>query len=140
VKVSKPIKLQRLEWREAFSVGNPSIDHEHRELIALLNAIIDRLEEGGEWDAVADFLGEVNARISAHFALEEKIMREHRYDQLADHKGDHERLLDDIRDIMDAFEQGSTGERRGEFAERLREWFLIHSKTRDARLHRKLRR
>jgi hemerythrin-like metal-binding protein len=137
--VSEPTKLQRLEWRAAFSVGNPSIDHEHRQLIDLLNAIIDRLEKGGDPEEVADFLGEVNARVGAHFALEEKIMRDRHYDQYAEHKGDHERLLDDIRGIMDAFEEGSVGERRAEFAERLCDWFLIHSKTRDARFHRKLR-
>jgi hemerythrin len=38
---------------------------------------------------------------SAHFALEERFMREHGYDQLALHKADHERLLDEIREIMD---------------------------------------
>ena len=32
-------------------------------------------------------------------------MRERRYDQLIQHKADHERLLDEIRDIMDDFEE-----------------------------------
>ncbi len=131
-------KLPRLEWRDAFSVGVESIDHEHRELIRLLNSIIDRLEEDAKADDVADVLGEVHKQISAHFALEEQIMRSRRYDQLLDHKGDHERLLDDIREIMDAFDDGSFADRREDLARRLVDWFLVHSKTRDARLHRKL--
>lgn len=131
-------KLDRLEWREAFSVGVEAIDYEHRQLIDLLNGIIDKLEVGGDTEEILDYLGEVNARISGHFALEEQVMRERRYDEFEDHKQDHERLLDDIRDIMDAFEDGSYADRRGTLAERLRDWFLIHSKTRDARLHRKL--
>jgi len=51
--------------------------------------------------AVMDFLGELYARIAAHFALKEKIMRDNGYDEYHDHKADHERLLDDIRDLMD---------------------------------------
>lgn len=131
-------KLPRLEWRDTYSVGVPAIDYEHRHLIELLNSIIDTLEAGGETEPILDFLGEVNAGISAHFALEEQIMREQHYDQYADHKTDHERLLDDIREIMDAFSDGSYADRREALALRLRDWFVEHSKTRDARLHRHL--
>ena len=54
--------------------------------------------------AVSEVLGEIHARIAAHFALEEKIMREAHYDRFEAHKEDHEHLLDEIRDIMDAYE------------------------------------
>ncbi len=63
-------------------------------------------------------------------------MREKTYDQYPDHKTDHERLLDDIRDIMDAYEDGTYAERKEAFAERLQHWFVDHFKTKDARLHR----
>lgn len=128
----------RVLWRQDFSVGVESIDHEHRELIGLINQIFERLDADEQGD-VAGELGEVHARISAHFALEEQMMREHRYDHYADHKSDHERLLDDIRDIMDAHEAGTYAERRAAFAERLQRWFVDHFKTKDARLHRHIR-
>ncbi len=131
-------QLPRLEWRDTYSVGVPAIDHEHQELIGLLNAIIDTLETDGESEQVLDALGEVNSGINAHFALEEQIMRERGYDQYPDHKEDHERLLDDIREIMDAFSDGSYADRREALALRLRDWFVEHSKTRDARLHKHL--
>ena len=136
--MSEKPALLRVAWRDDFSVGIESIDYEHRELIRLINIILERLEEGGDNEAVADFLGEVHARIAAHFALEERIMRERKYDQFSDHKTDHERLLDDIRDIMDAYEAGTYAEQREAFAERLEDWFVVHFKTRDARLHRQL--
>ena len=128
----------RVEWRDDFNIGIESIDYEHRELIGLINMIFERLEEGGDEEKVPDFLGEVHARIAAHFALEEQIMRERRYDQFTDHKTDHERLLDDIREIMDAYEAGSYAEQKEVFAKRLEDWFVVHFKTRDARLHRQL--
>jgi hemerythrin-like metal-binding protein len=128
----------RVEWRSDFSVGIESIDYEHRKMIDLINRIFERLEEGGDPEEIAGELGEIHAGIAAHFALEEQIMRERRYDQFSDHKNDHERLLDDIREIMDAHEAGSYTEQKKAFTKRLEDWFVVHFKTRDARLHRHL--
>ncbi|NIR29895.1 MAG: hemerythrin family protein [Gammaproteobacteria bacterium] len=127
-----------IEWKEEFSVGVASVDHEHRELIELINDTHDHLVHTNEREAVADFLGEIYAKISAHFALEERLMREQEYDQYLDHKADHERLLDEIRDIMDYYlDTREFDEER--FAAQLASWFTEHFKTKDARLHKYLR-
>jgi hemerythrin len=127
-----------LEWREEYQIGVPSVDYEHQELIALINAAHERARVAGGADlAVGDFLGEIYARIGAHFALEERIMRGHDYDQYPAHKADHERLLDQIRDIMDDYEERRLFDERV-LGERLRAWFSDHFKTHDARLHRHL--
>ncbi|MDS4012139.1 MAG: bacteriohemerythrin [Defluviicoccus sp.] len=128
----------RVVWRNEFSLGIPAVDHEHREMVALINEIFVRIE-ADDTETVADDLGEIHARISAHFALEEQIMRREGYDQFDDHKADHEHLLDDIREIMDAYADGSYGDRKDAFAGRLQRWFVDHFKTKDARLHRRLR-
>lgn len=127
-----------IEWRPEFETGIADVDHEHRELVNLINALHERLGEDADHDEVARFLGEVFARISAHFALEETIMRKHRYDEYADHKRDHERLLDELRDVMDAHEAGAYADYRDALSGVVRDWFVNHFKTRDARLHRKL--
>jgi hemerythrin-like metal-binding protein len=128
-----------IEWRDEFAVGVAAVDHEHREMIDLINTTYQRLVEGESSMTVGNFLGEIYAKISAHFALEEKLMRDHHYDQYTDHKEDHERLLDDIRDIMDDFEMNDAAVfDRDRFAQQLRGWFSEHFKTRDARLHQRL--
>ncbi|MFO1350600.1 MAG: bacteriohemerythrin [Gammaproteobacteria bacterium] len=126
-----------IEWRDEFSVGVADVDFEHRQLIDLINATYAQLNEQNAAGTVLDFLGEIHTKISAHFALEERIMRERHYDQYTDHKGDHERLLDDIRDLMDAYEDNAGFDAQS-FAIRLQEWFTEHFKTRDARLHKAL--
>ncbi len=85
-----------------------------------------------------EFLGEIYARISAHFALEERVMRERKYDQYEDHKEDHERLLDEIRDIMDVYEDQALFDEQA-FAESLSRWFTDHFRTKDARFHKYLK-
>jgi len=128
-----------VEWRDDFRIGIASVDHEHQGLIRLLNELYAEIKDAGDRAAVERFLGEVNAKISAHFALEEKIMRERGYDQYADHKADHERLLDGIRDIMDDYETGAYADYGEALGVHLRDWFAEHFRTRDARMHKMLR-
>ncbi len=127
-----------IEWRDEFNTGVAEVDHEHQELIGLINDLHAQLEGGAERDAIADFLGEVFAKISAHFALEETVMRKHRYDEYEAHKSEHEALLDDIRDIMDDYEAGAYADADQALATTVRDWFVNHFKTKDARLHKQL--
>lgn len=127
-----------IAWRDEFSTGIGSVDHEHRELVRLLNDVVAMLDKDADHDEVLDALGEVNAKISAHFALEETIMQGANYVDLEPHKEDHERLLDEIRDIMDAYEEGDYESRRDDFVIRLSNWFVTHFSTMDSKLHHSL--
>jgi hemerythrin len=129
--------MSLIEWDENYSVGVAAVDHEHRELIGLVNEAHDRLMRPDAAEAVMDFLGEIFARISAHFALEEQIMRARNYDHYDTHKADHERLLDEIRDMMDDYEDGESFS-EALLAQQLRAWFAGHFRSHDARLHRRL--
>lgn len=123
-----------LQWREEFSVGIEEVDHEHRELIELIRRLQQDLQAGADADKVIDVLGEIYAQIAAHFALEEKMMRETLYPALADHKEDHETLLDDLRDIMDEVEDDGVLD-EAQLTDDLDRWFSDHFKTHDAKLH-----
>ncbi len=127
-----------VEWRDEFRIGIASVDHEHQEMIQLINDLHAQAQGESAREAVVGFLGEVNAKISAHFALEERIMRDRGYDEYADHKADHERLLDGIRDIMDDYESGAYTDYGEALSIHLRDWFTQHFKTRDARMHKTL--
>jgi len=125
-----------LEWKSSHSVGVEAVDHEHRELIDLINTLHDRLMGKSDPESIKAFFGDLLAGITAHFALEERFMREHGYDQLRQHKGDHEHLLDEIREIMEDFEVNQQGNEA--LSMRLERWFARHFETHDARLHHRL--
>lgn len=127
-----------VEWRDDFKIGIDSVDYEHRQMIELINDVHAKLSADAPKNQILDFLGEVFTRISAHFALEERIMRGWKYDQYEEHKADHERLLDEIRDIMDRYEAGNSAAAEAELSARLNAWFTEHFKTKDARLHKHL--
>jgi hemerythrin-like metal-binding protein len=126
-----------LEWKDSYSVGVPAVDHEHRELIGLVNQLHRALASVQPEDAVAGIFGDLFRAISSHFALEERFMREHGYDQTTQHKADHERLLDELREIMDNYHDRK--ERSGEnLTACVEAWFANHFQTHDARLHSRL--
>lgn len=125
-----------LQWKDRYSVGIESVDYEHKELIDLINRLHDTWMAKGAEPSVEGFFGDLFRGISAHFALEERFMRERGYDQLAVHKRDHERLLDEIRDIMDDFERDEQSAEK--LAARLEAWFARHFETHDAHLHKAL--
>lgn len=127
-----------IEWRKEFETGVPDVDFEHRELVDLINALHAEIGQGADRTRVHEFLGEVFARIAAHFALEESIMRKHSYDEYAAHKAEHEQLLDEIRDIMDGAAEGSSGGYGEALSATVRDWFVNHFKSKDARLHKRL--
>ena len=130
--------MRTIEWKDEFSVGVPSIDHEHRELIESINGLIEVARDGGSYEKVSGALGEIYTQIGAHFALEERIMRNARYDGYPEHKEDHEDLLDELRDIMDRVDyDGAYDEDR--LCKELERWFSVHFQTQDARLHKRLR-
>ena len=123
-----------IEWRKEYCTGIEGVDYEHESLIRQINAVYELVEERADKALVIDSLGEIYGSISAHFALEEQMMLRHRYDHYQQHKADHDRLLDDIRDITDEFE-ASIDTDDAEFKQKLVNWFQLHFKTHDSRLH-----
>jgi hemerythrin-like metal-binding protein len=124
-----------LVWRDDFKTGIASVDYEHKQLIDMINAILQKLGVD-QPEAVNDVLAALHDRIAAHFALEERVMQERRYDGYAEHKADHERLLDEIRDLMEQHRAGGFRAEAELLAERLDRWFSRHFGTLDVRLHR----
>jgi len=123
-----------LTWKSEYSVGIEAVDLEHREMIELINELYDEMSDKKNPESIEHFLGDIHATISAHFALEERVMQRSNYSEYEDHKDDHEELLDQIRDLMDSFDSDPDSG-LSLLQERLSDWFGSHFSTFDARLH-----
>ncbi len=126
-----------IEWRKEFSVGNAAIDHEHEHMVEQINRLYEQLNEPLDALNIEMLLGDIQADISAHFALEELLMREANYPEYAEHKNDHENLLDQIHDMVFSF-AADPDVGRELLMNKLSDWFSHHFSTFDARLHRQL--
>lgn len=123
-----------LQWKPAYSLGVPSVDLEHRELISMINSTYENMDNNFDSDSIEACLEDIFAGISSHFALEELHMRNAAYGEYAAHKAQHEQLLDQLRDMMDEFEDDPESG-RNTLQSCLSDWFGKHFATFDARLH-----
>jgi hemerythrin len=94
----------QLKWTEEHSIGIESLDFEHRDLFNRINELLKDLASQRDKEEAEEFLGEIRARMEAHFALEEQFMKEKKYPGYAEHKREHDKFLDDFVDAMTQFE------------------------------------
>jgi hemerythrin len=123
-----------IEWREEFCTGISGVDYEHEKLIHDINSVYASIDAKADQQSVVDSLGDIYGSISAHFALEEQMMKRHGYDQYQAHMADHNRLLDEIVAITDELENSSELNNQA-LKQKLTDWFGNHFKTHDSRLH-----
>lgn len=123
-----------IEWREEFCTGIKGVDYEHEKLINQINSVYALVDKGADKQILVDSLGDIYGSISAHFALEEQMMQKLGYVHFEEHEADHHRLLNDIGDITESLEDSSELD-EPMFKQKLADWFQLHFKTHDSRLH-----
>lgn len=120
------------DWNPVHDTGITGIDHDHHQLVDALNGIHDLIAGEAPHAAISDALADFHTAAAAHFALEERILEEERHPDFEARRRTHYRLLDEVRDIMDAYEAGEFGP--GErLPATLRQW-LSESIEMDSRL------
>jgi hemerythrin len=129
--------MDLLEWKSSYALGVSSVDHEHQEMIKAINGVYASFDDQAAVEKIESALGEIHANISAHFALEEQLMSDAGYEEYAEHKNDHEELLDQIRDMMDVYVV-DPAKGKSVLQACLTDWFGQHFATFDARAHHRL--
>ena len=72
---------KQIYWRDEYSIGVPSIDGQHKRLLALLNQLNSYSESSGsdriEPQRLSEMLDYLNEYAASHFVNEETLMRDH---------------------------------------------------------------
>lgn len=126
--------MSLIKWKDEFNLGIEEVDNEHRDLVALINALHEAMLAGAGRADILEGISQIYTLVSAHFEREEAFMRESRYMAYAEHKEDHEVLLDDLREIIEQVRSGG-GYAEARLSADLQYWFSDHFRTHDARLH-----
>jgi len=126
--------MELVKWSDKYATGISGVDTEHEELIAKINSFYSKLTRHPDKGELINILNNIYGAIHAHFMLEERLMKKHGYDEYDAHRHDHARLLDDIRSITMDLEKTSDFDEQ-QLKIKLNDWFLIHFKTHDSRLH-----
>ncbi|OGT80993.1 MAG: hypothetical protein A3J35_00060 [Gammaproteobacteria bacterium RIFCSPLOWO2_02_FULL_52_10] len=121
--------MQYLDWKSEYKSGLECIDYEHKQLVNTINAVCENLAGKDAVEEVLEQLGLLYEKITTHFALEEKLMQEQQYHLYHGHKAQHAQLLENIRTMMDAYEDGSCDTCNKSLDECLISWFSQHFQT-----------
>lgn len=119
-----------MEWKEEFSVGIPEIDAHHQTLagcIALVETVVTTQQR---WSAVHSALGRLAEFARIHFAVEESLMRIHRYPEIERHVAEHLQFADQLRQLQEGSLRVNVSEEMVAF---IRKWQFEHILTSDKR-------
>ena len=113
------------QWTDDYSVKVPSIDAQHKMLVAMLNELHDGMSRGAGAEQLSKILAGLIEYTAKHFAHEEELFAEHGYPEAEEHIAEHKRLVDQVLAFQAKFEakQASINMELMKF---LKDWLIKH--------------
>ena len=122
------------KWDDSFLIGIEELDHEHKVLIDDINRLHEELVRHDKKSDIEKSLGDIFARMQAHFALEEHVMKEHKYKHFDEHKREHDELLDSYTEYMTQFLSDTGISSCSPIEDNLKHWVINHIVTSDKKM------
>lgn len=97
---------QLLQWSDSYKVGIQEVDEQHKELVAMLNALHVAIVERHAKEASRKILDQLADYTHTHFLLEESLMRVTHYPGFDIHKQQHEELIKQVVDLQHKLDSG----------------------------------
>lgn len=88
-----------IQWREAMSIDQGVIDHDHLALIGVINEFCAIAPEDASVEAFDRILRKLEIYTSVHFAREEALQRAVRYSYADAHRHEHADLIRQLAEI-----------------------------------------
>jgi methyl-accepting chemotaxis protein/hemerythrin len=122
--------MAQLEWMPALSVGNATIDDQHRRLFDLINSVDAAGSSAVDREVLVGIHKELEDYVRVHFDYEERLFAERGYADAASHIKEHQAFVAKIASYPEVFAgAGSPDEARAaarELASFLRSWLSNH--------------
>lgn len=95
-----------IELEDHLRLHIPQIDSQHEELIELVNRLHEALIGGADKAARDGLLSQLLEGMCSHCAYEEGLMLRHGYPGYQAHKSEHDRLTQNLRDLIKRYRNG----------------------------------
>ena len=122
--------MSLITFTEEHRVGIDEMDTTHEEFIELVN----RLAETDDRRVFAELFQELLTHTEQHFAREEELMETCGFPAIAEHKGEHARVLAQMRRFNDKAQGGIPEFATSFIKEAVPSWFMLHARTMDSAL------
>jgi len=125
--------MKELVWDQILSVGIDEIDEDHRKLVEIFNILNHSVTDGESPEYLAAVLEELINCTIWHFSHEERLMLKSGYDEMEEHKEEHQELIKSAKDLQQEILQ-SDKPVADEHIEFLEGWLTEHILTTDMKL------
>ena len=125
--------MKDIQWSPILSVEVNEIDEDHRKLVGIFNILNHAVGEQASADYVEAVLEELISCTVWHFRHEERLMLGHGYPGLAEHKAEHDELIESARALQESFSREGR-QVSGEQLEFLERWLTGHILAADMKL------
>jgi len=99
-----------IQWDKSLAVGVKIIDEQHQELFRRVNALLEAMLQAKGKDEIGKLIAFLKDYVVEHFGAEQKLMTQHRYPALAQHKAQHDAFVKTFLEVATEFEQkGASG-------------------------------
>lgn len=95
-----------VEWGSDFSVGVEDIDHQHKQIVAMINKLYDAIKAGSSRAACAGILTEMIDYANVHFATEDSYMERLGYPDAEEHRLEHQEFGAKCADFAEGVASG----------------------------------
>ncbi len=90
-----------IKWSDSLSVGHPTIDSQHKELVRRIARLIDAINSGSVTNEdMVEMLGFIADYTDEHFSTEEKMMVLAEYPGYEEHKAQHLWFMNEVNELI----------------------------------------
>ena len=93
-------------WNEKYSVKVPSIDEQHKKLVCIINELYSSMKAGKSREQLGKTLEDLVEYTKYHFSYEEKLLEKTGYEDIEEHKKQHNAFADKITTTCKNYESG----------------------------------
>ena len=117
--------MEKIHWKDEYSLGLEKVDRQHQHMIEIVNKIIEQSGLSDDSELVSETLTEMINYAREHFTDEEVLMQQYGYPDIELHKKQHDYFITTTAELAISFmdNQHTTGD---EIAEFLILWLLNH--------------
>jgi len=88
--------MEKINWTDEFSVGVKALDDQHKQIIDLINILIDSSNRSVNSETIFNVLKQMMSYAQKHLDFEEQLLEEHKYFDLMNHAATHVKYLEKV--------------------------------------------
>ncbi|MBF0537605.1 MAG: hemerythrin family protein [Nitrospirae bacterium] len=96
-----------IKWTDDLTVGVDSIDDQHKELIAIVDNLLNAINRGDGKDEIEKVMTFLKKYVETHFLMEETLMSRIKYpkDKLLEHEAQHTEFWETYNELVAIFKE-----------------------------------